>query len=120
MTERQFQQALLNRRRRSTEPLFSAPPVAAVLRRAARRLRRREAAEAVFERLLPPDVLRRVCVLRTGDHLVDVETKDGMIAERLRRSRAQIERELQRAVAGIRRLRINPATSEAMPEAEND
>ncbi|RMF71310.1 MAG: hypothetical protein D6744_18120 [Planctomycetota bacterium] len=117
MTEHQYQRALQNRRPYFPAPLFSSPVSAIALRRAARRLRRRQAVEAVLERVLPAEALRRVRVAMSGEHGVDLHTRCRRCAETLRRRRTELQRQLQRSVAGVNRLRINPSLN---AEAEYD
>jgi hypothetical protein len=113
MTNRQYGQLVQNRRWRQVHPAVDGRVEARFLRGAARDLRRRAAVQRGLERVLPRSWLDVAWVEMVEGGTVIIRVRDAVIGEGMRRDRVRLERELGRAVRGLRRVQISLAVGRA-------
>ena len=109
MTNQQYYRLVQNARRAYARPAVDGCVEARFLREAARDLRERAMVQRGLERILPARWLRaaRLEIVKGGT--VAISVSDAGVREEMQRDGVRLQRELGRAVHGVRRVRISPA-----------
>ena len=97
-----------NRRPARLAPLFDGDGVRRILKTAARVVNRRRAVQTVLEQILPAHLAAGSTLGAYDRGRLELEARDELSYAELRSKAPSIERQLKRAVPGIRTLIVRP------------